>query len=77
MLGLDLLDVACEGRVLAVVAADAADAALAAWRALPEGAGAARVGAISTRAGQVVLETRMGGHRLVDLPQGEQLPRIC
>jgi hydrogenase expression/formation protein HypE len=77
MLGLDLLDVACEGRVLAVVAADAADAALAAWRALPEGAQAARIGAITTRSGQVVLETLMGGHRLVDLPQGEVLPRIC
>ena len=77
LLGLDLLDVACEGRVLAMVAADAADAALAAWRALPEGAQAAQIGVVDSRGGQVSLETLMGGHRLVDVPQGEVLPRIC
>ena len=77
LLGLDLLDVACEGRVLAVVAADAADAALAAWRALPEGAQAVRIGEVDAHRGQVTLETLMGGHRLVDVPQGEVLPRIC
>ena len=77
MLGLDLLDVACEGRVLLVCAADAADAVLAVWRQLPEGLHAAQIGEVSTRNGQVVLETLMGGHRLVDVPHGEMLPRIC
>ena len=77
MLGLDLLDVACEGRVLLVCAADAAAAVLAAWRNLPEGQHATQIGEVTGRAGQVVLETRMGGHRLVDVPQGEMLPRIC
>ena len=77
MLGLDLLDVACEGRVLMVCAAETAATVLAAWRQLPEGAGAVQIGEVTNRAGQVVLETRMGGHRLVDLPQGEVLPRIC
>ena len=77
MLGLDLLDVACEGRVLLVCAADAAAAVLAAWHALPEGRNAVQIGEITSRAGQVVLATLMGGHRLVDVPQGEVLPRIC
>jgi hypothetical protein len=77
MLGLDLLDVACEGRVLVVCAAEAAGAVLAAWRQLPEGRQAAQIGTITARGGQVVLETAMGGHRLVDVPQGEMLPRIC
>jgi hydrogenase expression/formation protein HypE len=77
MLGLDLLDVACEGRVLLVCAADVADAVLAAWQQLPEGTNATQIGEVTSRAGQVVLETLMGGHRLVDLPQGEVLPRIC
>ena len=77
MLGLDLLDVACEGRVLLVCAADAAAAVLAAWQALPEGRHAVQIGEITSRAGQVVLATLMGGHRLVDVPQGEVLPRIC
>ena len=77
MLGLDLLDVACEGRVLLVCAGDAAAAVLEAWRQLPEGRAAAQIGEITSRAGQVVLATRMGGRRLVDVPQGEVLPRIC
>jgi len=77
MLGLDLLQVACEGRVILVCADDASGTILDAWRRLPEGRNAARIGAITGRAGQVVLETLMGGHRLVDVPQGEALPRIC
>ena len=77
MLGLDLLQVACEGRVILVCADDAAGTILDAWRRLPEGRNAAPIGAITGRAGQVVLETLMGGHRLVDVPQGELLPRIC
>jgi len=78
LLGLDLLDVACEGRVALVCDARAVDAALAAWHRLPEGAGARQVGVVSgERPGSVVLETLMGGRRLVDVPQGELLPRIC
>lgn len=77
MLGLDLLDVACEGRVLLVCAADVAAAVLAAWRQFPEGKNAVQIGSITNRGGQVILETLMGGHRLVAVPQGEVLPRIC
>lgn len=77
MLGLDLLNVACEGRVLMICDPGAADRILAAWQALPEGRGACRVGEVGGRAGAVLLETVMGSRRLVDVPQGEVLPRIC
>ncbi len=78
ILGLDLLQVASEGRLFAVCAPEAAQAVLDAWRARPEGAGATDVGAVTQGdAGRVVLETAMGGRRLVDVPRGELLPRIC
>lgn len=77
-LGLDLLHVASEGRMLAVVAPEAADGILAAWRSLPEGRGACTIGHVTAKpAGAVVLETAIGGRRLVDMPLGELLPRIC
>ena len=78
LLGVDLLQVASEGRVFAVCAPDSAPAVLAAWRVRPEGAGAVDVGAVTRGdAGRVVLETTLGGRRLVDVPRGELLPRIC
>jgi hydrogenase expression/formation protein HypE len=78
MLGIDPLNAACEGRVVAVCADAVADCALEAWRALPEGAGAARIGSVTgPDAGRVVLQTLAGGSRLVDVPLGELLPRIC
>ncbi len=77
LLGLDLLQVACEGRAVAVCEAGAAGALLEAWRARPEGAGAADVGRVEAGPGRVVLETVLGGRRLVDVPRGELLPRIC
>ena len=76
-LGIDLLHVACEGRLIAVLAPDAAAPALEAWRCLAEGRSARDIGEVSTDAGRVVLETGFGGARLVDVPQGELLPRIC
>ena len=77
MLGLDLLNVACEGRLLMVCEAGAGDRILEAWRRLPEGRGACRIGEVNDRGGAVILETVMGSRRLVDVPQGEMLPRIC
>jgi hydrogenase expression/formation protein HypE len=77
MLGLDVLQVASEGRLLLVCAPEAAAGILAAWRALPEGRLAACVGRIGSEAGRVILKTVSGGRRLVDVPQGELLPRIC
>ncbi|HYB40780.1 MAG TPA: AIR synthase-related protein, partial [Candidatus Methylomirabilis sp.] len=78
VLGLDPLYVACEGRFLAFVAAHDAEAALALLRARPETAAAARIGTVKDgTAGLVVLKTRAGGERVLDLLSGEQLPRIC
>jgi hydrogenase expression/formation protein HypE len=77
LLGLDLFQSASEGRLALVCEAGAAEAILAAWRALPEGSGAARIGMATEQAGRVVLETVTGGRRLVDVPRGELLPRIC
>jgi hydrogenase expression/formation protein HypE len=78
VLGIDPLYVACEGRLVAFVPAADADRALAALRSLPLGAGAARIGAVEAGpAGEVVALTALGGERLVDLPWGEPLPRIC
>ena len=77
MIGIDLLQVACEGRVIAVCAPHAAEQALARWRALPEGAGSARIGRITDRSGRVTLHSVSGGRRFIDLPLGELLPRIC
>jgi hydrogenase expression/formation protein HypE len=78
VLGLDPLYVASEGVCLALVAPDAADDVLAAWRGHPLGAGAARIGTATARhPGLVSLRTRIGGSRIVDLLPGDQLPRIC
>ena len=78
MLGLDPLYVANEGVLAVVLPAGAADAALAALRGHPLGATAARIGRVVTaHPGLVILRTRLGGTRVVDLLPGDQLPRIC
>ncbi|MGE3659776.1 MAG: hydrogenase expression/formation protein HypE [Pseudonocardia sp.] len=78
MLGIDPLYVACEGRFVAVVAPDRADAALAALRAHPLGDGAAIIGTIADDPpGMVLLKTAFGGTRIVDMLVGDPLPRIC
>jgi hydrogenase expression/formation protein HypE len=77
LLGLDLLNIACEGRLLMVCARNVHEEILATWRRMPEGRQACRIGEVNDRAGSVLLETVMSGRRLVDLPQGEVLPRIC
>lgn len=77
MLGLDPLHIASEGRIVAVCSPDAEEEILKRWRALPEGSGAVKIGSVTSKAGTVILETLMGGRRLVDLPKGELLPRIC
>ncbi|WP_323055264.1 MULTISPECIES: hydrogenase expression/formation protein HypE [Streptomyces] len=77
-LGLDPLYVANEGRLLAVVPRAEAEAVLAAMRAHPQGAGATVIGeCVAEHPGMVVARTPLGGSRVVDLPLGEQLPRIC
>jgi hydrogenase expression/formation protein HypE len=78
MLGFDPLHVANEGKLVACVAADAVDAVLAAMRAHPLGRDACRVGAVAADPrGRVLLRTAIGGTRIVDVPAGELLPRIC
>ena len=78
ILGLDPLYVANEGKLLAIVPADAADVVLAAMQAHPSGREAAIIGeVVADHAGFVLMKTRIGGTRVVDMLSGEQLPRIC
>jgi hydrogenase expression/formation protein HypE len=78
LLGLDPLHVANEGKLLAVVAREAADTLLAAMRAHPLGAQAARIGEIvADEHCFVQMTTAFGGGRVIDWLSGEQLPRIC
>jgi hydrogenase expression/formation protein HypE len=77
LLGLDPLYLANEGKLAAVVPADELEAALAAMRAHPYGRAAAAIGRVSAGPGRVVMRSVLGGRRLVDLPVGEPLPRIC
>ncbi|MYS18698.1 hydrogenase expression/formation protein HypE [Streptomyces sp. DvalAA-14] len=78
LLGLDPLQVANEGKLVAFVPADRADQVLAALRAHPLGRSAARIGTcVPEHPGMVVARTGLGGTRVVGLPIGEQLPRIC
>jgi hydrogenase expression/formation protein HypE len=78
LLGIDPLTVASEGRCVAIVPAETAEAALAALRAHPLGREAVRLGrVVPGHPGVVSLVTRLGGSRVVPLPLGEHLPRIC
>jgi hydrogenase expression/formation protein HypE len=78
MLGLDPLYVANEGKLVAFVPPDYADAVLAAMRAHPLGAEAAIIGrAVEEHPGIVAARTGIGGSRVVDMPLGVLLPRIC
>ncbi|GIX07939.1 MAG: hypothetical protein KatS3mg115_2342 [Candidatus Poribacteria bacterium] len=78
MLGFDPLYIANEGKVLAVVAPEVAEAVLEAWRGLPLGRQAAQIGEVRPEpAGEVHCATQIGGTRIVDMLAGEQLPRIC
>ncbi|PKR90832.1 hydrogenase expression/formation protein HypE [Pleomorphomonas diazotrophica] len=78
LLGLDPLNVANEGKLVAVVAAEAAEGLLAAMRSHPLGAEAAIIGeAVEDDQRFVQMTTGFGGGRIVDWLAGEQLPRIC
>lgn len=78
ILGLDPLYVANEGKCLAIVAAEAAEATLEAMRSHPLGQEAAIIGqVVEEHPGAVILRSRVGGKRVVDMLSGEQLPRIC
>ena len=77
MLGYDPLFLACEGRVVAVVAAEAAAQLLARWQALPQGRDAREIGTIEAGHGHVVLVTPLGGERILEELEDDPLPRIC
>ncbi|MEI6055347.1 MAG: hydrogenase expression/formation protein HypE [Lentisphaerota bacterium] len=77
MLGIDLLNVACEGRMMLICDASVVDEILDLWRAMPEGIGAAIIGYVNSDTERVSIKTVTGGRRLVDVPTGELLPRIC
>jgi hydrogenase expression/formation protein HypE len=78
ILGLDPLYVANEGKLLAIIPPEDADKVLAAMRAHPLGRNAAIIGDVrADHPGFVMMNTRVGGTRVVDMLSGEQLPRIC
>jgi len=78
LLGLDPLYVANEGKLVAFVAPEAADAVLATVRAHEYGREAAIIGQVTAEhVGRVVLRTALGARRILDMLVGEQLPRIC
>jgi hydrogenase expression/formation protein HypE len=77
MLGYDPLFLACEGRVVAIVDPDMADQVLEKWQALPEGRDAAIFGHMDASLSQVVLETELGGERIIEELEDDPLPRIC
>ncbi|MEQ8507857.1 MAG: hydrogenase expression/formation protein HypE [Rhodospirillaceae bacterium] len=76
-LGYDPYYLACEGRVVAIVAEDEADKALSRWQTLPQGRDAAIIGQIEDGFGAVLLETELGGERLLEELEDDPLPRIC
>jgi hydrogenase expression/formation protein HypE len=78
ILGIDPLYVANEGKLVAVVGAEGADEALALLQAHPSGLEAVEIGVVESQPeGVVLLDTTLGGSRIVDLLVGDPLPRIC
>jgi len=78
ILGLDPLTIANEGKLLAIVAPEVAEAALTAMRNHPLGRNAAIIGTVQAEPpGMVFLRTDIGGLRVLDMLVGDPLPRIC
>ena len=78
ILGIDPMHVANEGKMVAIVAPEAADTALAALRSMPGGEDAAIIGECKTEPeGMVLMATAFGGRRVMDQLVGDPLPRIC
>lgn len=77
MLGYDPLFLACEGRVVAIVAAAQATEAVTRLQALPQGRDATIIGSVNTGRRHVVLETELGGERILEELEDDPLPRIC
>jgi hydrogenase expression/formation protein HypE len=78
LLGIDPMYVANEGKLVAFVAPEAANDALAALRSVPDGESAAEIGEVhSEPPGMVLVSTGFGGKRVMDQLVGDPLPRIC
>lgn len=78
LLGIDPLHVANEGKIIVALPAAAVSRALDVLRSFDEGRNAAVIGSASAEhSGMVIMKTVFGSRRIVDLPAGEQLPRIC
>ena len=78
ILGIDPMYVANEGKLVAFVAPEAADAALQALRAVPGCERAVEIGEVKTEPpGMVLVQTAFGGKRVMDQLVGDPLPRIC
>lgn len=77
MLGYDPLYLACEGRVVAVIAEDQADELLHRWRAIDSSQQAAIIGRFDDALNHVVIRTAIGGERVLDELEDDPLPRIC
>ncbi|WP_208858059.1 hydrogenase expression/formation protein HypE [Halomonas aestuarii] len=77
MLGYDPLYIACEGRVVAIVAEDQADEALRRWQSLPQGREAQRIGTLDPHHDRLLLVNEWGGERLLQELEDDPLPRIC
>jgi hydrogenase expression/formation protein HypE len=80
MLGFDLLDIANEGKVVMIVSAEGAEDVLAVCKRHPLGKDAAIIGTVTDdedAAGTVEMVTTIGGRRIVQMPYGRELPRIC
>ena len=78
LLGFDVLTVANEGKAVVVCAPEDEQKVLEVLRRHPLGRDAALIGRVTAQhPGMAVCETRFGGERIIDLPSGENLPRIC
>lgn len=86
LLGFDPLSLANEGKLVAVVSGGSAERVLAAMKKNPLGIDAAIIGVVeeatsyadgAVAKGRLLMETRIGNRRIIDMPSGEQLPRIC
>jgi hydrogenase expression/formation protein HypE len=76
--GIDPLNVSCEGKAIIAVHPEDAEQVLESLKSNPLGRNAAIIGQVkSTRKGQVFLKTTIGGHRILDKPVGEPIPRVC
>jgi hydrogenase expression/formation protein HypE len=78
ILGLDPLEIANEGKALICVTPDRADAVLSSIQKIPLGKDAKIIGEVKKeRPGRVFMRTPLGGTRIIDMPLGEPIPRVC